>query len=549
MKTIKVIILILITFAVVWASQVKVDFTLRNNSSIRVTVPKEAFCVIEEAFDLFGTDTEENVQVAPYKFESEAEYEQFRQLWDIDSPALSDECNPLHQEQASHTADLSKDLFEKCLLTADFLNIQKEYAKCFAENMVKYGLLGTHSADIMSSEVFSTYTLPQDTFWALLHAFFRQMGFAYKLTHPSTEQTMLRIESTSAHSKKINEEYTGPSQATKMRTVLYSSLGPASSLERKRNEDVLVWLLLNIGGSSVDIQYTIKVFSEDTTELSQTIEQFTKENEKGASVSVEGLELGVDHRRTIFLHPLLQLIPGLSRLELINKEAWKSKELSSSISSDIFSRRPLKVPATPEIYLESAEATSLVGSIPNIKQLSLLCERLEGTAIDSLKKCTRLEKLKIWGASQPSAAVQAILTHLPSLKELSIWCQSLEPAAVEAFQACTKLERIKMHGLHQPSATVQAILTHLPSLKELSIKCEYLEPAAMEAFQACPQLEKLNMWGAPQSSAAIRAIARHLPSLKELSINCQSLEPAEVEVFQACPQLEKLKMGGNTQSS
>ncbi|KAI5191865.1 hypothetical protein NECID01_1670, partial [Nematocida sp. AWRm77] len=441
MKTIKVILTV-ITFAVVCICQIEVDFILRNNSIIRVTVPEGTFHVIDNPKSLDSshtensnisspkkTKTEENVRVALCEFESMTEYEQFRQLWDIDSSALSTKDSASAQEQISLTEDLSKDMFEKCLLTADSLRIQGEYAKRFAENMVKYGLLRRHSEKIMPSKDLSNYDLSHDIFWSLLHAFLRQTGFEYRLTHPSAGQTMLRIEKADAWPRKINDEYTGPSQTTRMRTVLHSTLGPAGSLEKERNEVVLAWLLLNIGGSSVDIQYTIEVVSDDTTEVSQTIYNLAKENNKEASVGVEGLALGVGYDSIISLRPLLQLIPDLSRLELINKEAWKSRELSSFISRDISFCRYLKVLRIQGLYLESADVSSLVGSIPNIEQLSLLCEGLEDTAAESFKACKKLEKLDLDGWLQTSSTVQEIVKHLPHLRELTIECERLDSAA------------------------------------------------------------------------------------------------------------------------
>ncbi|KAI5145286.1 hypothetical protein NEPAR04_2395, partial [Nematocida parisii] len=441
--------------------------------------------------------------------------------------------------------------FQDFVLAASYLDIQGEYAERFAENMVKYGLLGAHSADIVSSKDLSNYDLPQNTLWDFLHAFLRQTGFAYSLTHPSARQSVLRIERADAWTKKINEEYTGPSQTTRMRTVLYSELGPTGSQEKRRNEAVLSWLLQNMGDSSVDIQYTIEVFSDNTTDLSQTIQNLNKENEKGARVYVEGLILKIEYGSFI-QHPSPQHALDLSRPELsIDRDYPTSKAAPFSLISTLSSCTSLKaLTITHYNYiLESAEVSILADSLPNIEQLSIWCKPLERTTVESLKKCVQLEKLEIDGWWQPNTTVQALLTQLPLLRELNINCQFLEPAAVEAFQACTKLERLKMHGLLQPSTAVQAIVTHLPSLRELSIWCNPLDLTAAEAFQGCTKLEKLEMEGDRQPSATVQALLTQLPLLRELSINCQFLEPAAVEAFQACAQLERLNMWGIGQPS
>ncbi|KAI5191500.1 hypothetical protein NECID01_1494 [Nematocida sp. AWRm77] len=561
MKKPGVIILTFITFVTICICQIEVDLTLKNNRNIRVTVPKDAFQTIHQQGILDSSDiedsnssspknttAEEKDQPIPYpcEFESETEYEQFRQLWDIDSPVPPAECNPLSQEQASHTADL----FEKCLLTANYLNIQGEYAKRFFKNMVNYGLLGTHSADIMSSKVFSTYNMSRDTFWDLLQAFLRQIDFAYRMIIcPSAGPTVLSIEKINAQFKQIDKEYTGLSQTVRIHTVLYSRLGPALSPEKERNEEVFAWLLLNIGGSSVEIWYTIKDFSDDITDLSQTIKQFTKENKQGGCVYVEGLKLNICGRKHSFsLHSALQHIPGLSRLGLFNTSADRSNTAPSSLISIITLCQSLKTLKIAGKRLENAEVSSLAESLPNIEKLSICCNRLEGTGIDSLKKCVQLEKLEIWGKEQPSTAVQALDTHLPSLRELYIWCKSLDPAAAEAFKTCPKLEKLKINGCgfsYQSSAVLQTILIHLPSLKELSIRCNALTPAAAEAFQACTQLEKLEINGCGfsyQPNTVVQALLTHLSSLKHLKVGIYIADFALADALRNCPNLRSLEL-------
>ncbi|KAI5193042.1 hypothetical protein NECID01_2162, partial [Nematocida sp. AWRm77] len=553
-------ILMLIGFAVVCASQVEVELPLKSsNTSIRVTVPEGAFQMIDNQAMLAllyaensssiseKTRAEKYTLAAECAFESETEYEQFRKLWDIDSPALSTEYSAPAQGPTDLTEDLSKELFEKCLVTANYLDIQGDYAKRFFKNMTKYGLFGKHSADIMSSKILSPYYLSHDTLWDLLYGFLDQIDFNHRTTHPSAGQTMLRIESTSIHFKEIDKEYTGPSQTAKIRTVLHTSLWPVSSPVKKRNEAVLVCLLSSLGGSSVDIQYNINTTSED---LSQTIQNLTKENEKERRVYVEGLKLYVDYENNTSLLPALQLVPDLSRVELDIDFTSDSNAERSSLVSVLSSCKALKVLKIDRKILESAEVHSLAESLPNFEQLSLWCQALEDRAIDSLKKCTKLKVLKIFNGIQSSASVQELVSHLPLLRELTIRCEPLEPAAAEAFQTCTKIEKLEIGGKDQPSASVQTIVTHLPLLKELNIGCKALAPAAAEAFQTCTRLEKLEMvYGELQPSSAVQAIVRRLPLLRELNIECESLDLAAAEAFQACAKIEILKINGETQPS
>ncbi|KAI5192875.1 hypothetical protein NECID01_2118 [Nematocida sp. AWRm77] len=549
MKTIRVILTV-IAFATICICQIEVDLTLINRTSIRVTVPEDAFQMVynQRMLDLSYTNNgpsshkkakkEDNVRVALCAFESETEYEQFRQLWDTDSPAPA-------QEQASLTADLTADLFEKCLITADYLGIWGEYAERFTENMVKYGLLGRHSADIVSTLVFSTRNLPQEIFQGLLYPFLRQTGFKYWRTHRSAGQNILEIESIDDWPAQINEEYKGPTLATRMRTVLYSELGPPGTQERERNEAVFMWLLLNIGGSSVDIHYTIDISSEDTTGLSQTIKQFTKENEKGARVYVEGVTLEIDYRKGSFsLLPALQCVLNLSHLELTIMPFYMiCNSVLSSLMREVSSCKSLKALTIIGQRLESGVITILVETLPIIEQLCFPCKILDATAIHGLKKCVGLEVLKIWGELQPSTAVQALVSCLPSLKELSIWCQFLDPVAAEAFQACTQLESLKMNGDPQPSTAVQALVSCLPSLKELSIWCQFLDPAAAEAFQACTKLESLKIEKEIQETFfCLVKLLEALPSLQNLEIKIDIADLFLADALRKCPNLRTLNL-------
>ncbi|KAI5190868.1 hypothetical protein NECID01_1163 [Nematocida sp. AWRm77] len=542
----------LIAFVAVYASQVKVDLTLRNKNTIRVTVPEGAFQMIDAQKNQALSDTEtndssskktpaeSNVRIAQCELETELECEQFWKLWDTAPPALSAEDSAPAQKQTPLTADL----FVKCLLTASYLDIQGEYAKRFFKNMVKYGLLEKHSADIVSSDLLSTYNLPQSIFWSLLHAFFEQTGFDYRIVHFNSGQAMLRIENTDACPKKISKEYTGISQTTKIRTVLYSKLDPIGSQKKERNDAVLAWLLLNMGGSSVDIQYSIEATSKDISEVKKTISQFTKENKKGPCVNVEGLTLITNFRNHFSLLLFLQLVPDLSRLELCAPAFDTPNAALYSFVSGITSCKSLRALKITGKLLESAVITNLVDALPILEEVSLWCTCLESTTIYSLKKCTKLQKLEIWGELQPSATVKELVTSLPSLKELIIKCDDLNIESAQSFQACTQLEKLKMWGCNQPKRIVKELATFLPSLKELSIECDDLNIESAQSFQACTQLEKLKMWGCNQPNHVMKELVNSLPSLKELSIECNSLDIESAQSFQKFKKLEKLELIG-----
>ncbi|KAI5190907.1 hypothetical protein NECID01_1202 [Nematocida sp. AWRm77] len=560
---------IFVALVSVHCTQLSTNFILGDGTKVSDEIPREAFEILElqdkykgaMQKSLHGSEAQEKekedgVTMFLRELPNKAAYARFKSLWNNEEPsylmyyitAPYEWFKSLWSNTPSiYSMEITAEEFQNFVLAANYLNIQGEYAKHFGENMAKRGLHGTHSADIVASEDLYNYDLSYDIFRGLLYAFLRQAGFKHRVVHSSTEQTVLLIESTNEDPKKINKEYTGSSQTARMRTVLYTELGPAGTEERERNEAVLVWLLSNIGGSSVDIQYPTCITSEAITNFSQTIQKFTKENKKGARVYVEGLSLYVEYEDNISLIPAFQLVPALSRLELYIIFSYLSDIERFSLVSSITSCKSLKTLKITNPYLKSVEISMLVESLPNIEQLGLWCTPLKETAIDSLKKCVQLERLEIWGKSQLSTTVQTLVTHLLSLRELSIGCQSLTSAAAEAFQACIKLEKLKLFGRCLQNTVAQVLVTHLQSLRELTIVCEALTPAAAKAFQACTRLEKLDMLGVYQPSTAVEALVTRLQSLRELGIKCQSLTPAAAEAFQACTRLEKLVMNEELQ--
>ncbi|KAI5192699.1 hypothetical protein NECID01_2048 [Nematocida sp. AWRm77] len=517
-------------------STIEVNFKLASEEEpLTSTIPRGAFKEIDrQTIDCASyaeqgqasSALKEKCEISLSNISTHEQYGHFKAFWETDLAVVSAEDEVLSQYQA----DLTPDLFDSFLFTADFLEIQGEYAKCFAKNMVRYGLLGKHSKDITENSRCKEKDLAYDTFETMLPVFLRQAGFDSRtITHPSEKKKTLLIEEADAWANQIGDEYAGLPQEERSRIVLYSELAPESSQEKERNEAALAWLLSNMGGSSVDIHYFIEISSEDIADLSQVIEQFTKENEKGTRVYVEGLSLMANCTTGPFsLHPALQLVPDLSRLELfITSSCTIPNGSLSSLFSALSSCKALKVLEITGHSLESAEVSSLVESLPaTIEQLSFFCKPLEDTAIDGLKKCSRLEILEMHGESQPSAVVQVLVSHLSSLKELIVWGNVLELAAAESFKACTKLEKLEIWGDSQPSAAVQTLLRHLPLLKTLIITVYAGDLALADTLRNYPNLRSLTLKVEQYTPGFLaRYLEDPLPSLTFLSLSNSDTNP------------------------
>ncbi|KAI5190902.1 hypothetical protein NECID01_1197 [Nematocida sp. AWRm77] len=528
---------------------IKVNFKLENmKEDLICNVPKGMFRTIDDkdsCCDLFvepdetSSDLEEECEISLSRISTPEQYEHFKAFCETDLTAHPAEDKGLLQYQQ----DLTKDLFDRFLSTADFLGLQGKHFYFFNTNMVCYGLLGKHTKDITDLSLRKDNNLLYDTLWNLLHAFFDQTGVESRtIIHFSTGKMVLLIEKPDAHPKKLNYEYIPLSQIPRIRVVLYSELGPTGSQKKERNEAILVWLLLGIGEFSVDIQYTIDISSEGFSVLSQTIEQFTKESEKGGFVYVEGLRLHIDHINHTSLPTALRLVPYLSRLKLsFNPSCILNAALLSSLVSGITSCKSLKVLKITGQFLDSVVISRLVESIPNIEQLSLSCQILDVTAIGELNKCTCLESLEVFGVYQPSAVVQTLVKHLSFLKKLDIWCGVLDPAATDSFEVCIQLEKLTIVGELQPTTVVQALAKHLPSLKELSIECQFLDSTAVKSFKACKHLEKLEIVG-KGSASFLAKLLEALPSLQELRIEIATADLALADALRKYSNLRSLML-------
>ncbi|KAI5192925.1 hypothetical protein NECID01_2135 [Nematocida sp. AWRm77] len=354
---------------------------------------------------------------------------------------------------------------------------------------------------------------------------------------------MLRIEKADSWSRQIGEEYTAPAQGTSIRTVLCDMLGPLLSPRKERNEAVLSWLLLNIGGSSIDIEYSTKISSRDIFEFTQTIKQFTKENKKGSRVFVEGLNLVVDCRKDLYFPKAFHLVPDLSRLELyITPPCTPNRALLSLFRIVINSCKSLKALEITGLTLNSVEISMLAKSLPSIEKLSFSCNILEDIDIDSLNECVHLESLEIYGKLQLSATVQALVRHHPSLKRLSIMCDNLDPGVAKSFEVCTCLESLEILGVCQPNATVQELVKHLPFLKALTIKCQPLDSTTAKNFHLCNKIEKLILCGDIQPSAAIEELLKNLSFIKDLKIGIDVVSHNIVIALRKCCTLYSLDL-------
>ncbi|KAI5191158.1 hypothetical protein NECID01_1327 [Nematocida sp. AWRm77] len=506
---------------------ITVKFKLGDKEPVLTSIiPRGAFGIIDaqEKYLLFigkrnqrcpCSNSEEERQIPLPLIHTQQEYEYFKAFWEGD---LSEDSTKTKTPLLRRIKGLKLSLFDSFLITADQLDIQGEYAQFFAANMVRYGLLGKCSKYITSKSQYQPNEMSYRIVLSMLSSFLGQIGLKAKtIVHSDAKKKMLLIEKANVWRKKTNEEYTKQPQKESIRAVLYSELGPTGSKEKKRNETVFGWLLSNMGGFSVDIQYSIDITSKETTELTQTVRNLTKKDEKDRRAYVEGLTLSIEFPNNASLLPAFQNILDISRLKMIIYSPYASDEVLDSLFSSFSRFESLKDLEIGGQVLNSALFSPLVKNIPIVKRLSFSCRILEGKAIDDIKYLSHLEILEMDGVNQPKAVVQALVRHALAFKELTIKSQALDSTIAKSFQACKNLEKLEIYGENQPSAVVQALVEHTLTLKDLIIRCHALDFTAANSFQACKNLEKLEIYGEGSVSFLVKLL-EILPSLQNLRI-------------------------------
>ncbi|KAI5190775.1 hypothetical protein NECID01_1142 [Nematocida sp. AWRm77] len=311
--------------------------------------------------------------------------------------------------------------------------------------------------------------LDYDRFEFMLSAFLEQIDTKHRIViEPATKRKTLFVEKADEKKPQIHKEYTGPSQGTEMRTVLYSELGPTGTQQKKRNEIVLGWLLLNMGGSSIDIQYPTDISSEGLSELKKTVHNLTSPDNNDTCVYVEGVTFVFNHRTITSLLPDVQLSPNLSRLACSVVFSSITNEEVSSLVSTIVSYRSLKALKITGVNLDSVHISRIVESLPSIEQLCLPWSILEDAAVESLKKCTHLEKLQVYGVHKSSTAVQELGTHLPLLQDLRIRIGIADLALADALRKFSKRLYLELRVEHY---TPGFLAHYLRRGSFLAVKC------------------------------------------------------------------------------
>ncbi|KAI5192381.1 hypothetical protein NECID01_1903, partial [Nematocida sp. AWRm77] len=121
--------------------------------------------------------------------------------------------------------------------------------------------------------------------------------------------------------------------------------------------------------------------------------------------------------------------------------------------------------------LESVAVSALVESIPTIEQLSFSCNILEDVAIDSFKKCSRLETLELDGVSQPSASfLIKLLEVCLLLQDLTIAIDTANLALADTLRKCINLRSLKLTlARYTPGFLAHYLQDPLPSLTFLKL--------------------------------------------------------------------------------
>ncbi|KAI5191492.1 hypothetical protein NECID01_1486 [Nematocida sp. AWRm77] len=543
----------LFAIAAVHCVHISITFKLLDGSEIQREIPEGMSKTIDrqKAYRPVPSDTKSDVEKAMEApannsltleyLDNVPEFEHLEAMWMSDlSKASSKE----------HQKDLSLDQFMCFLLTTDYLDIQGKYTKHFATNMVKYGLLGAHSADILASALDSHISLPYSAFWQMLLAFLEQARFqTHIVSHPSNDKSTLFIGSPTQDSSRLKEKYTAMPQPEKVRIVLYSKLGIEEHVHRT-NEKVLGWILTNLKHTTVDIRYDVFISSGSDGHSAPPIQhifQESKKLEESDSAYIEGIKLSLNYFSAWNSLPCLsQIFSRLSFLEIANQTGGSAEEgqIVSMMSRNASLWKNLKMLKITGQSFTASSLCSFLEILPSLESLSLLCRKLDPGFEASFSKCPNLVYLSMGGKKQQSIVLENLIKNTPGLKNLEIQCEILEDSAADKFAQCPQMEKLQILGKSQRSTFLQKLLQSTPGLKKLTVMCNPLQASVAESFKNCLQLTVLYIYSPPQENSFTHSLLLHVPHIQELCITVNNIDLNLARALRACQALQYIELSG-----
>ncbi|KAI5189326.1 hypothetical protein NECID01_0521 [Nematocida sp. AWRm77] len=490
---------------VLQSAHVSVEFLLADNSKIVDRVSPGAFTLVDKQVyydslksqDKSGSGMQispsmclgtaahavESIKLTFTEIQDKVEYAQFRSLC---SRAYPDEnSNPILKE-------MQLDQFFTFLCAANYIGICGPSLKCFAQRMVKYGLLGVHDLTIIKELSLLETQYGHDIIWSMLLAFLECMEFQAMLDLSSTEPSTLVIEKGYSH---VGLEWDSMPQNIK-KAVLKHKLPKRKNRKRYTNEKILAWFLEYLGCRSLHLEYFIEARSVMNCQILPNLQKslLQKYNHAHMKIYIEHLKInlwsldGYD-----LLQPVFKFYESLSSLIIKICIDYSSKQHFSILAKHFSLCKSLKKVTIISSKTHGFQVIKeILENTPNIELLSINCQILPDTIINILANCPHLTKLYLYGKCQSveffKKLAQSVLSNLTNL-ELS--CINLPHDVAYIFKEYPKLRTLRLTGNFQCSNIINQLLDKAQHIQSLCLHVENLGKVVAHAIRKCKDIKNL----------------------------------------------------------
>jgi hypothetical protein len=360
------------------------------------------------------------------------------------------------QETSDGLPDIDADRFFSFLYAANFLGIRKDARKRFARNMVKKGLLSTHSQDILRDMDPELKSIEMS--WELLLAFAAELECEVQ----ESDETVILCSTGSGYGKILKAK---PKTTMKELRILPDVFGGNKNVGTHMTHHLL-WFLWHLNLHELDLS-GCKMDENDVDALS-----------KAGDVGLQAMNVSQCGMPSGSLAIILPHLNDLTKLHA----SWNSL---NEADCDALAASTLLTELNVGGGFEDSGYLAII--VPHLKYLTKLnasFNNLNGADCDALAASTLLTELNVGGGFEDSGYLAIILPRLNDLNKLYASYNSLNGADCDALAASTLLTELDVEGCFGNSPGYLArILPYLNDLTKLHAAWNSLNDADREAIE------------------------------------------------------------------
>lgn len=462
---------------------VSIEFTLKNKEKVRADVVNGNFKVIDKKIEHNYDEDETALQqkeaeIELLEIEDKETFAQFKALWS--------------KEESSNEKvdDIDDNKFAQFFNAADYLGICGEALQCFAENMVKRGLLGKNSNNIISTCFYGDGVGGWDIPWKMLIAFAAEMKIKARVRNEevifySAEDRM--AENSGKAASEIEEMLYLKEASLRCRIPVNTSDGAPD------HEKVFGWLLCHSGILSLYVGTGLKLKLRKNAEAESFVSEFSSITMKhgDVQVAIKGIDLSEYLLEPEEIWKLMEHYPNLKGLSI------QTGRIPDRYAKNFLKYKSLEALKISRYYQNNTFIKKLLVNLPKtIRYLNIKTKVLHKDVAKNFSRLEMLEELTIVGDEQGSSFIGELLINLPrTVRFLCIEAGLLPRDAAKNFSKCEGLKMLKILGmLHDNNSFIEELSINLPkTVRFLEIKAGTLSENAAKNFSKCEGLEVLKI--------------------------------------------------------